>query len=109
MSPASGARKLLRWSALVLFTAYGLRAAAVACMYLVPEARAVHAGSTYEIKRGFGRGFDYVPLVGLAPLLTGEPCRLAVTDQKTGVTRVEGYDLAIDVYAKYPQVWPEKQ
>src|SRR5687767_9675127 len=98
MSPAPGSRKVLRRSALVILAAYGLQAAAVTLAYFVPEAKAVHAGSKYEIKRGFGSGFDYVPLVGVAPLVTGEPCRLVVTDQQTGATRVESYDLAIDVY-----------
>jgi hypothetical protein len=94
---------------LIATSVYCIQIIAVTVAYLVPEATAYHGSSRYEIKRGYGWSFDYLPLVGIAPLITVEPCRLVITDQQTGSSQVRNYDLTIDVYNEYPQVWPEQQ
>ena len=50
---------------------------------------------------------DLIPVSSLMAL-SGEPVYLVTTDLHTGTRYSVGYDLAEDIYAAFPFVWPDK-
>ena len=99
-------KKQLRWFAGGLAALYVVQVLTVSIWELVPVERRDHEGVRYEIWKGWGLPDGFIPLVGLTPIVHGEPVRLTMTDIASGRRREEGYDLASDVLAAYPRVWP---
>ena len=92
----------------VLALAYAIHLIILMAWQLFPIARQEHGGKIYTIKHGFGYYIDFIPVIGLAPLM-GEPVILTIKDRATGVKTWGDFDLATDVYTKYPEVFANKK
>jgi len=87
---------------------YAFQLLVVSYWRIVPVSEREHDGVSYSIFSGSGMWDDFIPLVGLMPLV-GEPVHLVTRDLGTGIRKSVGYDIADDVYAAFPTVWPDQQ
>jgi hypothetical protein len=101
-------KMILRGLVLTGLALYAIQLTLAIYWRVVPIEQREHGGRIYRIEHGFwGRG-DFFP--GVAFFALGdEPVRLYVTDKTTGENRAHSYDLAIDIYADFPDVFPDKQ
>jgi hypothetical protein len=96
-------RIIVRWATV----AYAISLLAACGLEVFPREVREHAGKRYEIRRGFG--FPWVFIPGLSLCAAGdEPCRLVIIDKRTGQKEVIGHDIPIDIYEEHPEVWPDK-
>ena len=100
-------KKLFRWFAGGLAALYLVQVLTVSIWELVPVERRDHEGVRYEIWKGWGLPHGFTPLLGLTPLVHGEPVRLTMTELALGKRHEKGYDVTSDVLAAYPRVWPD--
>lgn len=93
---------------LPVVTLYLLQLLVIGYWRILPVSSREHDGITYVIHRGFGKKADFTSFIGLHPI-SGEPVYLVTINHRTGVRETVMYDLADDIYAAFPVVWPEKQ
>jgi hypothetical protein len=53
-----------------------------------------------------GLPFGLIPLIGVSPAVMDGPVDLVIT-HPDGRKEVKNFDLPIDIYQEYPQVWPK--
>jgi hypothetical protein len=92
---------------IIILIMYLLQLLIVASWHLFPISKREHLGKVYVITRGYGEIFNFIPLIGLTPLF-GEPVTLTIKDKASGDKVVEEYDLEIDIYEHYPEVFTDK-
>lgn len=92
-----------------LFGSYLLQLLVIGFWRFFPVDRRDHESIHYSIHRGFGRWPDFIPALGLVAAIGDGPVYLSTTDTRTGKREICGYDIAEDIYAAFPSIWPDKQ
>jgi hypothetical protein len=101
------AKRVLGWFACGLLVLYAIQVAVVAFWECVPMEQREVQGVRYEIRKGWGFPLGLIPLLGISPVVGGEPVRLITTDLASGRRVEKGYDIAYDIHQEHPEVWPD--